>query len=332
MRVARFFREVYWDNRIRGADARRNLPRDLLLYARNRALQPLERVLERRYRDPDPPVVFIVGAPRSGTTLLYQLLARFLEVGYGSNRMARYWLVPVVGAVRHGPLRREEISLNSRFGASVGPMGPHEFSWFWQFHTGFRNHDQYDDETLAKMNWSGIRGALEGLVGYFQSPLMIKSINYVNYHVEFIARYLPQSRFLWIERNEEDTIRSILRVREERYGDASVWWSVRPHDVERWKSRSPEEQVVHQFTHVRDALARAASRLGNRFQRVTYEALVTNPKAVVQSVGSFIGVGTVDPSALSALRLTSRNRRDTPDDMSRRLARAKERVVGALHR
>jgi len=43
------------------------------------------------------PVVFVVGLPRSGTTLLSQLLAYCLDAGYVTNVAARFWLAPVHG-------------------------------------------------------------------------------------------------------------------------------------------------------------------------------------------------------------------------------------------
>src|SRR5688572_30011389 len=43
------------------------------------------------------PVVYIVGAPRSGTTLVSQLLAKYLDVGYINNLIARFWMRPLAG-------------------------------------------------------------------------------------------------------------------------------------------------------------------------------------------------------------------------------------------
>jgi hypothetical protein len=54
-----------------------------------------------------------VGVPRSGTTLLYQLIARFLRVGFITNRMARYWMTPIAGAMLSGRIDRSQIELAS---------------------------------------------------------------------------------------------------------------------------------------------------------------------------------------------------------------------------
>ena len=77
MNIFRFFRAAYRDNRLR-VDASRRLVPDTLRYAINRALMAKERRLTTRYRVPGAPIIFIVGVPRSGTTLLYQLIARYL--------------------------------------------------------------------------------------------------------------------------------------------------------------------------------------------------------------------------------------------------------------
>ena len=43
------------------------------------------------------PTLHVVGPPRSGTTLLMQLLAAHLEVGYINNLIAAFWRAPLYG-------------------------------------------------------------------------------------------------------------------------------------------------------------------------------------------------------------------------------------------
>ena len=95
IQLQRFFRSIYEDNADRKPGDRRSLHRDLVRYLANRLVQPLERMLVRTHRDPSVPLLFIVGVPRSGTTLLYQLMCTHLDVGYVSNAMARWWMAPI---------------------------------------------------------------------------------------------------------------------------------------------------------------------------------------------------------------------------------------------
>ena len=76
MRMRRFFRSVYEDNADRKPDDRRSIVGDVVRYFANRLAQPLDRVLVRKHRDPSMPIVFVVGVPRSGTTLLSACLGR----------------------------------------------------------------------------------------------------------------------------------------------------------------------------------------------------------------------------------------------------------------
>ena len=82
------------------------------------------------------PLIYIVGAPRSGTTLLSQVVSRFLDVGYINNLIARFWRRPSVGIhlsrLVLGGGGREQIAFESEHGTTPGAAGPHEFGYFWR--------------------------------------------------------------------------------------------------------------------------------------------------------------------------------------------------------
>jgi hypothetical protein len=300
----RFLRYVYQDNLLRAESERRNIGKDLFYYARNRALLPLESTLRHRYRGGHYPTVFIVGVPRSGTTLLYQLIARFLRVGYITNRMARYWMTPIAGAVLSGEVDRSQIQFASSYGAAKGPMAPHEFSWFWQHYGCTADHDHQDEQSLRKMEWSNISSSLSGLAEYWQMPLVLKSLNYVDYHIPWIARQMPQSRFIWMQRDDVATAHSILKVRRDRYGDRSIWWSVRPHDFHEWTDRAPEDQVAHQIHDIKDSIRESFSSLDpNTTLTTSYETLTSSPAKVLSALSSFLGASIIDGDELERLQL-----------------------------
>jgi hypothetical protein len=310
MNVVRFYRRIYADNEAR-RDRRRSLRRDLSLYAKNRGLRLLERALIRRHYREDLPIVFIVGAPRSGTTLLFQLIARYVSIGYVNNFMARYFMAPVYGAVRYrrrfgaGP---GDIPLESHLGVADGPHSPHEFSYFWQFFTDFGERDDLTDSELAAIDWDPLRRELLALAGWFGQPLVLKSINYVDYNIEWIARVLPQSRFIYITRDPRFVVQSILESRIKRYGTDRAWWSVRPRDFASWDDREPLHQVCHQVQDLQRAIAAGLSGLPPSVSHeLTYENLVANPAAELQRIAGFVGGSVRDEAALSQLALTTGN-------------------------
>lgn len=290
MNVVRFYRAIYRDNRVR-TQGRRRLLRDLGLYARNRALQVVERPLAARYRNPEAGLGFIVGVPRSGTTLLYQLAARFLEVAWIDNRMARYWMAPTYGALRHSPQRRErpEVALSSDFGVTGDPAGPHEFSWFWQFHMDFDGTDVLPEHALAAVDWAAIDAELRAVAGVFGRPLLLKPLTYVDYQVPAFHQGLPGARFLHVRRRPVHVVASILRARERRYGRRDRWWSIRPADVDAWRNEPPLAQVCHQVTDCLTAVERGLAEVPDTAQlTVDYEALVRSPRDVLARVGALL--------------------------------------------
>src|SRR5665213_31108 len=75
----------------------KDLAREKRLAALNELLAPVEAELERHYSAPRFPVTFVLGPPRSGTTLTSQLLAQSGLFGIISNFAARFWRAPALG-------------------------------------------------------------------------------------------------------------------------------------------------------------------------------------------------------------------------------------------
>jgi len=310
MEMRRFFRSVYEDNAARKVGDRRSIAQDVIRYFANRLAQPLDRMLVRRFRDPGVPIVFIVGAPRSGTTLLYQLMCTHLDVGYVSNAMAPWWMAPVAAARFRSPSRDQSPggALVSDLGRTGGPNGPHEFGWFWQFHLHHEDTDDLDAEALANRDFQSARAELEGLAGYFNRSLVLKAIAHVPYKITWLKANLSQARFIWIHRDPVFVGQSILKSREERFGDPNRWLSVRPRDVAQWKSRTPYEQVVHQIADVTAAMNRAFASLGpNAGLHVEYDQLIRKPDAELRRIAKFCGVDVRPDTGLSTLQLDTRN-------------------------
>jgi hypothetical protein len=307
---------VYWDNELRRADIRRGLRGDLALYLKNRALEPLDVLLRHRYARAGAPIVFIVGTPRSGTTVLYQLMADYLDVGFVNNRMARYFGAPLVGAVLHGRTGGAHgVALESDYGRTDGGLAPHEFSWFWQYYGDFHLNDDLTDDELARINWQPVKRILEGLAGYFGRPLVIKNLNFIVYQIAWLKKLLPGAKFIWIRRDDRYTVQSILRAREDQYGDRNVWWSVRPRDARRWEDKPAVDQVVHQVTDISSAIRRAFELIPSQDKlEIDYEELMRRPRQTLVRVAEFIGAEIADESRLDELALTPRNERTVDEE------------------
>lgn len=62
-------------------------------------LKPLQNDVEKSFKYPKYTSIFIVGSPRSGTTILSQWIASLGTHSYGSNFLTRFAYSPYIGAL-----------------------------------------------------------------------------------------------------------------------------------------------------------------------------------------------------------------------------------------
>ena len=64
----------------------------------NQLLRFVELDLINPSEEIEIPPLIIIGAPRCGSTVAYQLLVELLDVGYINKLIARFWEAPSIGA------------------------------------------------------------------------------------------------------------------------------------------------------------------------------------------------------------------------------------------
>ena len=246
---------------------------------------------------PDPqdptelPIIYLVGLPRSGTTLLSQLVSRQLEVGYINNLVARFWLRPSVGVrLSHallGGVRRDAIQLTSTFGVTSDIVGPHEFGYFWRhwFNLDVQPSHHLTPAAERRVDEDGLRNALEQeLLAEFRMPIVFKNV-ICGFHARLLTALHPQSLFVMIRRDLHDVAASILHARQQRHGDYRSWWSLKPSTyVAISRIDDPGHQVARQ---VKDCLSEMTTELARPTVNtisVEYEDLCLQPAKVLENI------------------------------------------------
>lgn len=263
-------------------------PRDeRFLKTLNATLAPAE---EAAYRDLDErfPTLHVIGAPRSGTTLLYQVIASALDVGYVDNLTAAFWRAPVTGLRLGRKLGIEPASdFGSRFGRTRGIAEPHEFGYFWNHHLAYPDLAERGPEHDEAIDWDGLRRVIVNMADARGAPMVFKPMLLV-WHLESMVRAMPRTCYAWIRRDPLDTAVSLLRMRRALRGDVGEWASLRPRA--RLDGASPEVQVATQVLLLERTIERAARRLGpETVLEVRYEDLCADPGAVVAGVRDLMG-------------------------------------------
>lgn len=261
-------------------------------FARARSLWALHTLLDRIETVPadsgdEPlahPPIFIVGPPRTGSTLLYQLVVQRFDAGYLANRHCRLYGAP--SFVERGRTKAwPPGELSSRYGRTSGPDSPSECPEYW--YRFFRRSPQYvAREEMPTRNRRRLRASVRALGDAYGKPLVFK--NLINaLRLEPIANALPEALFVRIRRDLLATAVSLLAGRKALFGDYAHWWSSEPPEVERLRALPPEQQVVEQVRSIDALIDRARDEIGEeRFCELTYESVCEDTPAALSVIAA----------------------------------------------
>jgi len=247
--------------------------------------------------------VFIVAPPRSGTTLLYQLMTGYMTTCYFSNlaqrlRVQGSEILPAFSARLVKWLRldqRQDGLFKSYYGATVGWGAPNEANGIWE--RWFPEEEHYvPPGYLSVPDRQGVYRAVAVTERVFDSPFVNKCIRN-SVRIEALAEIFPTALFIQCTRNPLDMAQSIWVARTQtlpfELSDLSdpsqSWWSVKPKEYESIKHKSMVEQVCDQVFFVEQGIIAARKALGeDRFLIIDYQDLCQKPRDELDHVIQFM--------------------------------------------
>lgn len=232
--------------------------------------------------------VFIIGPPRSGSTLLYQLLVERFQFGFLSNWHSRYFFGPAVAELLFRPLEsRRPLDYVSNYGEVAGDWAPSECGHFW--YRFFRRQPMYVPGTAVNQkSMRRMRTAVNALVRAFNRPVLFKNMNCA-LRLEPLCANLPEAVFIVTSRDEEANAQSIINARRKLYGSEDVWYSLEPPDVEELKKLAPSDQARQQVRSIHCLIRKDIEVLGaGKFLEVSYADVCAEPEAVMMRIKKFL--------------------------------------------
>lgn len=256
-----------------------------LIHGANAVARPLDRRLfaPRAARALDP--IFIVGAPRSGTTLLFQVLAHSLRVAYLPRILNyAYGCSHLVFRLCARRLRRHDPVFASRVGATAGWLSPSESfnfwrRWFWKGESGDHDHPA----PLAAEVAADLRRAVYAIEAHHGAPLLVKCL-YLSLSIPALAAAFPNSKFIFIRRDPLEVALSMLRVRPLR-----PWWSIRPSGYLQQLNAPVAHRIMWQVARTAAGIRAALEGLpGARWRMLAYDELCAAPRESVATIARWL--------------------------------------------
>jgi hypothetical protein len=269
---------------------------------------PLDGVLastERRLYDhaasPRMPIVIVTGAPRSGTTIVSQVLSAHLPVTFFNNLTSVFPRAPIIAnRLFRRLLAARAPDYRSFYGRTRGFARQNDGLHLWDRWLG---DDRYAvPEELAADAAERMRRFFAAYEIAFGKPILTKN-NALATGATAIARALPTAHFVFVRRRPEYAAQSILHAREVIQGSRYAPYGV-PDPRYRGAADngvSPIEAVCAQLAYHDRRLRAQQEELGpKRFWLLEYEDFCRAPEDIVERVGRDILGVEVDPAAVRA--------------------------------
>lgn len=264
--------------------------------------------------------LFIVGAPRSGTSLVYRLLALHPGASWVNNYLRRAPAVPALSALN----RVAGLTPETRGRVWFGSQGDNAYRY-----NGARSAldrlypqpvegepvfahrdvpDHWESGTVTPRQ-RRLPGDLERITRWSGGDVFVSKRIGHSRRIPLLHELVPTARYLDVTRDGRAVAYSLLRV--DWWPEMDVWWyGGRPAD---WaaEGKAPLELCARHWLAETEVIDQGLSVVSpDQVMRIRYEDLVADPHAVLSDVASFSGLDPDDGSwrkALQTVRFPNQN-------------------------
>jgi hypothetical protein len=243
--------------------------------------------------DDDIPAVFVVGCPRSGSTLFYQAMVQSFRFAYISNDVAHFPRSgPLVARLLRANRRMLDLEFSSSYGDTHGGAGPSEAGAFWDLAFPRAEEHTVEAEAWPDDRRRFVRRHLAGFVDLYDAPFLCKNL-WHSVRIEALHRAFPSAAFIIMRRDLMLVAQSILQQQRTRLARQEGFWSIRPRGLAAKMHLPLPQQVAWQVVLTEQAIADARDRVDqSRFLELPYEDFCDRPESWMEQVGGFLqGLG-----------------------------------------
>jgi hypothetical protein len=270
-------------------------------------------LLRHRFRS-TAPQLFVLGLPRSGTTLVCQYITHRLRVAYFTNAVGTYPASPcMVTCLQHWRHGDYVSNFESHYGKVAHPLGPREAGSFWGRFFPLEEYCRFDE--LGRADVDRLRNTIACVQRLFGDvPFVNKNVKHL-LRIEALQKTFPRAHFLMVERDLQSIALSILRGRYRSAAGPNLWWSIRPPNFSELRDLPLVEQVAGQIAATRQRAEQDLATLApERVTRIGYEAFCVKPEALIDQLAIRLPAGRTANRALEIFRRARNEARNAEEE------------------
>jgi omega-hydroxy-beta-dihydromenaquinone-9 sulfotransferase len=262
--------------------------------------------------------LFVVGAPRSGTSLAYRALSLHPQAAYISNWLGRKPNLPVLSLLNRVPRLMPGVRSRYWFGENSSdayrygtrrPLLERVFPAPIEGGPVFEACGMREAQPPAEAaQASSLRAAFAALTRYGGGTTVVSKRIMNNRRLAFLAEVFPGARFVSIVRDGRAVAYSLSRVNW--WEESDLWWF--GGTPKQWREQGGDPWEACARTWVEEVRVIESGLAGldpERVLRVSYEAMVANPLAELGGMARFCGLGESGAwtDSLGRLQFPNRN-------------------------
>tara|TARA_Y100001935_G_scaffold255673_1_gene271484 strand:+ start:46883 stop:47824 length:942 start_codon:yes stop_codon:yes gene_type:complete len=259
----------------------------------NNQLSVIEKLKSTSKRLSNPPI-FILGAPRCGSTLFFQSLVVEYNFSYLSNLHCRLfgapWLIDQFTDVKHK--YGQNVSFESKFGSINGWYSPSECGEYW-YRFFPRERHYVAEHDMREISINRLKTSLNSLRRTTNSPYVFKNLMN-SLRIRPILKAVPDALFIVLFRNPIDIAHSILEARMKTSNSYDSWFSVKPENYSSIKTLLPEQQVIEQIRSIYDEIKQVSLLNPDQFISIKYEHFCSSTSNVFKQIDSFLETHSIN--------------------------------------
>jgi len=234
--------------------------------------------------------VFLIGAPRTGSTIFYQILTNSFDILYPDNLVELFNRNIYFGFVLSDKVFRNKPHncFKSDYGNTLkcGLRAPHECGSFW-YRWLPKDQHYIEKGQIPSKHIIELRKNIYAIINRFKKPILFKNLN-AGQRLGLISEIAPDAKFIWIKRDPLYTAQSIYIARQKMMMKSTEWWSVKPSNYLKLKSLEEIPQIVQQIFFIEKQISEDKNLFPEKnFMEIDYEQLFEDKIGIMNSINTF---------------------------------------------
>lgn len=238
--------------------------------------------------------IFILGSGRSGTTLLYNLLALHPEVCWFSNLTNRYprirflpMLHRMLDASLIGTLMKRQV-INRTFPS----LRPAEGEYIYLNHCGFEQARKMTAHDLTERMESRFKRIVLDHLKFAGKKRFLSKRTSNTQRIEVINRMFSDAYYVHLIRDGRAVANSLMNVNW--WNDVDIWWLGYKPAGWRERGKEPIELCARHWKQDVQEIQRNGNLFSDRYLEITYEELVNDTQGSLQRIAYFCELNESD--------------------------------------